>query len=105
MPFQQRIAGEEDKSVGVNIWWPINWDRCLASVRYIYIFLILEHGQKNVHGIVILYVRTYVLAYIKCLLIGCFLRYCIFFFFFSFLFSWVVLYVVLMFDSVLGNCT
>jgi hypothetical protein len=37
--------------------------------------LILKHGQKNVHGIVILYVRTYVLAYIKCLLIGCFLRF------------------------------
>jgi len=52
--------------------------------------LILKHGQKNVHGIVILYVRTYVLAYIKCLLIG---------------FLGCSLHVVLMFDSVLGNCT
>jgi hypothetical protein len=69
-------AGEEDECGG-NIWWPINWDRCLASVRYLSLSLslILKHGQKNVHGIVILYVRTYVLAYIKCLLIGCFLRF------------------------------
>jgi len=78
----------------------------LVSVIYIYISLslILEHGQNNVHVIVILYVRTYVLAYIKCLLIiGCSLP--PLFFGPSLPFLGCFLFVMLMFDSVLGNCT
>lgn len=54
------MQGRRTRVPGGNIWWPINWDWCLASVIYMYLYLILEHGGENVRGIVILYVRIYI---------------------------------------------